>query len=187
MLVVMVKRRMECNNPKNKNAKPRNNKYRNKRLAKPGEVHESIRKDMCPVCKERPAEISMTCAGMHTYCFECIKNWADSKKELSCPECRKVCPNLIVLPIEKEKQTEELKKFITSVKIIPNPRRHGKGCTCFENEFDNTAVYPDWTLQHFVDNKQQLELYHKNKDEFSESDLSKLIHWNMVSLHHHDD
>jgi len=161
------------------------NKYRNKRYnnkRKNDIIPELIRKGLCPVCKERSSEISMACAGMHTYCFECIKNWAESKKELSCPECRKVCSNFIVLPVEKDKQSEELKKFIESVKIIPNPNDHGEGCTCFDDEFNNTSVYSDWTMQHYVDNKKQLELYYKTKESFSEKDLSYLIHWKLVKI-----
>lgn len=150
------------------------------------ERQECLEKDKCSVCREKNKEIAMPCAGMHSYCFECIKNWmVNNKKELTCPECRKTCDNIIKLPISKEKLSTEFNEFLESVQIIPNPLKHDEDCKCFQTFFDNTCVYPSWTLTHFVENKEQLELYYdtikttKFKD--NPDTLSKLIKWHIVS------
>lgn len=149
---------------------------------------ECLEKDKpkCSICRERNTEISMPCAGMHSYCFTCVKDWmVSNKKELTCPECRKVCDNIIKLPLSKEKISNEFTDFLESVKIIPNPLKHDEDCKCFQTYFDNTCVYPSWTLIHYVENKDQLELYYdtikttKFKD--NSEGLSKLIKWNIVS------
>lgn len=139
--------------------------------------------NLCPLCKDHTTEISMPCAGMHSYCFSCIKKWFVSKKELSCPECRKTCESVIKIPNDKNKFSVEFSKFLESVKIIPNPLRHDEDCKCFQNYFDNTCIYPNWSLVHFVENKEQLELYYesienpKYKDKIDE--LTKLIKWSI--------
>lgn len=54
---------------------------------------------LCQLCLTSHVEISMPCVGMHSYCFSCIKKWSINKKELTCPGCRKVCENIIKMPI----------------------------------------------------------------------------------------
>lgn len=142
---------------------------------------------LCTLCKDHNVEIYMPCAGMHAYCFSCIKKWLASKKDLSCPECRKSCNSIIKMPIPKDKLSNEFNKFLDSVKIIPHPLKHDDDCKCFQSYFDNTCIYPDWSLIHFIENKEQLELYHeiienpKYKDKIDK--LVKLIKWYI----HNDD
>jgi hypothetical protein len=149
---------------------------------------------ICSLCKDRSIEISMSCTGMHSYCFSCIKQWLVSKKELSCPECRKVCESLIKVPSDKEKLSTEFLDFLESVKIIPNPLKHDDDCKCFHAYFDNTCIYPKWSLVHFVENKEQLELYNETiknpKYKDKPDDLIKLIKWYIdddetLHRHHH--
>jgi hypothetical protein len=138
---------------------------------------------VCPLCKDNNVEISMPCAGMHSYCFSCIKKWLVSKKELSCPECRKTCEDIIKIPNDKEKLSAEFQSFLESVKIIPNPLKHDEDCKCFQNYFENTCIYPNWSLIHFVENKEQLELYYESlenpKYKDKTDDLTKLIKWHI--------
>jgi hypothetical protein len=159
-------------------------KHRYRHNKKKVNTAPQLKKGTCTICNERDSEVSMTCAIMHSYCFECVKKWTESSKEISCPNCRKVCSSIVLLPIDREKRSKELQNFIDSVKIIPNPRRHGHDCTCFEKDFDNTAIYPDWTIQHYVDNQNQLELYTSNKEKYGHKELSQLINWNVVSFKH---
>ncbi len=140
---------------------------------------------ICSLCKEHNTEISMPCAGMHSYCFGCIKKWLINKKDLTCPECRKTCENIIKLPITKNKLSSEFVEFLESIKIIPNPLKHEEDCKCFQTYFDNTCIYPNWAIIHFIENKEQLELYYetiknpKYKDKTDE--LIKLIKWLTIS------
>jgi len=176
--------------------KMQRNYYRGKsRSKKPPVVHkteqrseqrpECIEKDKpkCSICRERSTEIAMPCAGMHSYCFTCVKEWMESKKELTCPECRKSCDNIIKLPFQK-KISNEFFDFLESVKIIPNPLRHDDNCKCFQTYFDNTCIYPSWTLSHYIENREQLELYYDTietiKFKGNSEGLSKLIKWNIV-------
>jgi hypothetical protein len=139
----------------------------------------------CILCNENNNEISMTCAGMHSYCFSCIRQWMISKKVLTCPECRKQCDDFIKIPILKDKHSKEFKEFLESAKIIPNPMKHDDDCKCFQTFFENTCIYPYWTLINFIENKNQLELYHENiKNEKYKDNidaLSKLIKWFVIS------
>jgi len=148
-------------------------------------------KSICSLCKEHNTEISMPCAGMHSYCFSCIKTWLVNKKELTCPECRKKCESIIKLPFSKDKLSTEFIEFLESVKIIPNPLSHDEDCKCFQTYFDNTCVYPNWTIVHFIENKEQLELYYETiktpKYKDNTENLIKLIKWFTVSEEEDDD
>ena len=121
----------------------------------------ATKRERCPICNENDVEISMPCAGMHSYCFSCIKSWTMSAKKMTCPSCRKTCEHIIKLPVSKEKITTEFSKFLESVKIIPNPKRHDEDCTCFQTYFDNTCIYPYWSMIHFIENKDKLDFYYE--------------------------
>ena len=107
----------------------------------------------CTLCNENYTEISMPCAGMHSYCFNCVNKWMVSKKELTCPECRKECENFIKLPIPKEKISKEFNEFLESVKIIPNPLRTTMIVNVFKHFLTILCIYPTWTLIHFREQK----------------------------------
>jgi hypothetical protein len=168
--------------------KGKKDKFVNKNVPVPISTFVSVEEmtnKTCPLCKENNAELAMPCAGMHSYCFSCIKKWLVNKKELTCPECRKICENVIKLPISKDKLSSEFLEFLESVKIIPNPLKHDEDCKCFQTYFENTCIYPNWTIIHFIENKEQLELYYetiespKYKDKNEE--LIKIIKWFTIS------
>lgn len=138
--------------------------------------------NVCSICGIRRFEVAMSCAGMHAYCFNCIKEWYISKRELSCPDCRKVCDSLIILPVDKTAISEELINFVNSIKIIK--RGHtcsDMECYCDTKQFENTCIYPCWALTQYINNKEQLEFYYKaiKLPEYSVSDnkLQNLINW----------
>jgi hypothetical protein len=140
------------------------------------------KKIKCSLCNERNVEITMPCAGMHSYCFQCIKKWTTEKNEITCPECRKSCDNFIKLPSGKEEISKELEEFLDSLKIIPSAYY----CDCHKNQFDNTCIYPDWTLIQYIDNIDQLILYYENinNPRYSNAmDLITIIKWSIDPDH----
>ncbi len=165
--------------------KSRRYRYRNKNKGKNNLLISFTKFTSCPICKEHNIEISMPCAGMHSYCFSCIKKWSENKKELTCPECRKVCENIIKLPILKNRLSSEFLEFLESVKIIPGPYNHNESCKCFQVYFENTCIYPDWTIAHFVENKEQLELYYEiiksSKYKDNPDEVIRIIKWFTIS------
>lgn len=125
----------------------------------------------------------MTCSGMHSYCFSCIKLWVLNKRDLNCPECRKSCDDIIKFPIEKDKLTDDFKKFTESVKIIPAKLKHSENCDCYRKHFENTCMYPDWSIIHYIQNRKQLDYYYKNIGKYEDpKQLIKSINWNLVQL-----
>lgn len=166
------------------------NRYRNKKKEIQTQNNtQNNTSQICCLCKDLNIEICMSCIGMHSYCFNCIKKWLANKKELSCPECRKICDNIIKLPIPKDKLSKEFTKFLESVKIIPNPLKHDEECDCFKTFFENTCIYPNWTIVNFIENEEPLELYYdiienpKYKDKTD--DLIKLIKWFTIDEEDH--
>lgn len=131
--------------------------------------------NICTLCNENNVEISMCCSKMHSYCFTCIKNWADEKDQVICPECRKTCSNIAVIPSENESKSEILKDFLDSIIIIPY-HTEKMCCDCCKNELENSAILPYWTIYHYIDNIDQIKLYNKNKDI---PNIKSLINWNL--------
>lgn len=160
------------------------NKYRKYKNRNKKQIQNENLTNVCSLCKDNPVEISMVCSGMHSYCFTCVKKWLITKKELSCPECRKICDNVIKIQNDKEKLSTEFLKFLESTKIIPNPLKHDEECKCFHTYFDNTCIYPNWSIIHFIENKEQLELYYESVENPKYKDnkdlLVKVIKWVIV-------
>ena len=77
--------------------------------------------------------------------------------------CRKNCSNFIKLPMLKKEYSEDLEKFIDSVQIIPGMKTDG-----------NTCIYPNWTLYHYIENKEQLKLYYASLPNYKDN-VEKLI------------
>ena len=118
----------------------------------------------CSICQNQISEsVIMSCAGMHSYCFDCIVRWIESKGELSCPECRKYCTSLIIPQLgnvkDSQKEGYKLKDFLEATKVLPNPKAHSRDCTCFDDEMENTCVYPSWVIESYLMNQDQLDCY----------------------------
>jgi len=134
--------------------------------------------EKCPICQEAPrGEVLMGCGAMHGYCFECVLEMIKANADVKCPECRKHCRHIII-PETKEK-TELMEDFLWAITVIPDPRKHGENCTCFDGEFKNTSIYPVWLLENYLLNWGQLRVYQDliKKCEYPKKRAQKFIDW----------
>ena len=137
---------------------------------------------LCILCKENKLELSMSCSAMHSYCFVCIKKWTNSllsneNEELTCPECRKVTLVFIKRQYNKENISTDFENFLKAVDIIPIYSETEK-CNSI---FNNTCIYPSWSLINFIKNEKQLKLYYSNVSDYpDESELNDLIKWHDI-------
>jgi hypothetical protein len=143
-----------------------------KRRKELGEVRLDITDDIdikiCSICQsESNDEVIMTCGGMHSYCFKCIFSWIEKKKNLICPNCRKTCSHLIIPKV----RNEDIKSFIEDIRLLRDPRRHDSNCYCYQDQFDNTCLYPKWIIAAYMENKVQLKIYKVLIKEFKESNI----------------
>ncbi len=133
------------------------------------EVNEEVN-ELCPICKDTlKKKVIMSCAGMHTYCFDCIIRWIESKGGIICPECRKHCDTVIIPKIEHS--------FLEAIRVLPNPCAHSRSCTCFDDEMENTCVYPSWVIDSYIFNREQLKSYNILINEMSPKKAKQMIHW----------
>lgn len=132
--------------------------------------------NQCSICKERISdEIHLGCISMHSYCFQCIKDWYIQKKELSCPECRFISEGFIIKKNTQDMCSPELVDFLDSMKILPHPKNHKKNCKCTEN----SSFFGIWALTLYINNSDQLKIYKAASKKVDEKILLDNIKWNL--------
>lgn len=135
--------------------------------------------DTCILCNDNKVEISMQCEKMHDFCFSCIEKWTKEKECMICPLCNKKCKLFIKMPKSNKNISKNFQNFLNSLDIIPNALKHDEKCSCFNNYFTNTCVYPEWSLVNYIENKKQLYTYYKNMEKYKEDPKNpmEVIKW----------
>lgn len=140
------------------------------------EIIDERNDDICSICNENKDEIKLSCKKMHGFCLDCIINWKLNKKIFTCPLCRKNCNYFVILP--SNNISDNIKDFIELSNILPNPNKHNKNCICYDNEFENTSVYPVWLLELYGNNQKQLQLFKNNVKNYNDiNELRNIIKW----------